>query len=303
MGGSGSPPAVGMTAADAWRVIRGNMWLILTMLCVSLIVGYVANRLLQKYFPRYTASGLVTIHPPTTWNYQTRTQETLGDFAGLAVEQRTQAMLLRSDSLITKVLQNPSSPVRNTKWFHTFEVPVQQPDGSVRPVADLAAAKKALSDSFVAAPIDGTNAVNVSMTASEGRDARDIVLAIVNQHLDQQEQLITDKQFDKQQVLSQVRDTENAHIKDLLDKLHQKTLELSIEGTGRSDKLGTREVELAKLKNERFDLSNKLLSAKTQLDALMAQDRQGAGAGNHRQPGESGSAGSLLPRAGGCMRY
>ncbi|MBV8782494.1 MAG: polysaccharide biosynthesis tyrosine autokinase [Phycisphaerae bacterium] len=265
----------GMTANDAWRVIRSNLWLIAVALGVSVVVGIVADKLLAHYFPRYTATGIVSIHAPTSYNIQTHTQEDLTDWPGLSVEQRTQAMLIHNDSLFTRVLQNPGSPIRTTAWFHSFELPVQQSDGSVRTVLDIAAAKQSLDDSFIATPVDGTNVVNVSMTTRTGRDARDIVLAILNQHLDQQDQLITDREFEKSQVLTQARDAARNHIRELSEKMHAKALELGIEGTGSSDKLNTRRAELDKLISERIDLQNKLLMAKSQLDSAMEQINRG----------------------------
>ena len=271
----GAPVSHGMSANDVWRVIRGNLWLIATMLCVSLIAGYAANRLLERYAPKYTASGVVIIHAPTVYNFQTRTEEQLSDYPGLTVEQRTQAMLLRNDSLFTKVLQNPSSLIRSTKWYHSFESPVRHADGSVSVSFDLPAAKKSLSESFTAAPVDGSNLDSVAMTCADGRDARDIVLAIVNQHLDLQDQLITEREFEKQTMLNQARDNQKTHIGDLLKTLHAKSLELNIEGPGKSDKLMTRQTELERLVNQRIEMQDSLLASKTQLDSLMDQINHG----------------------------
>ena len=261
----------GMTADDIWRVIRANLWLIMTILCASLIIGYVVNRVLERYMPRYSATGMVSIHAPTSYNYQTRMNDPLSDFPGLTVEQRTQSMLIRNDSLFTKVLQNPASPVRNTKWFHSFEVPVAQADGSTRTVLDLAAAKRSLDDSFTTASLDGTNVVTATMTCADGRDARDIVQAIIEAHLESQDQLIVDREFEKSDTLKQVHEAQKTKIKELQDAMHAKALDLNIEGTDRSNKLTTRQNELEKLVDERFLLQNHLANAKTNSDAINEQ--------------------------------
>ena len=53
-----------LSGADVWRVIRGNLWLIVTMVLVMSVLGYVGNEFyLVKYYPRYTASGWVQVQP------------------------------------------------------------------------------------------------------------------------------------------------------------------------------------------------------------------------------------------------
>src|SRR5277367_1402310 len=53
--------ASAMTGADAWRVIRSNLWLIILMLIVSAAAGYGINYWLLRYHPRYTAEGKVLV--------------------------------------------------------------------------------------------------------------------------------------------------------------------------------------------------------------------------------------------------
>ena len=271
----GTAPHIGMTGADVWRVLRANLWLILLTLFASLIIGYVVNRVLEKYSPRYTATGYVKIQAPTSWNFQTRTEEALSNFAGLTVEQRTQAMLIKNDSLFTKVLQSPSSKIRSTGWFQKFVSPQTRPDGTVRSSLDVAAAKKSLNESFVAATVDGSDLDSISMTCANGSDARDIVEAIVNYHLDVQDQLITQRELDKQNLLGQAQEMQKAHIKDLSEKLHTFAGQLNIEGNGKSDKLSARDAELSRLADQRFALQTEQLANGTYLTGLMDQVNRG----------------------------
>ena len=62
--GMGPVAAPKMSGADVWRVIRGNLWLIITMLLVMSVLGYVGNEYyLIKYYPRYTATGWIQVQP------------------------------------------------------------------------------------------------------------------------------------------------------------------------------------------------------------------------------------------------
>src|SRR6185437_15223278 len=50
-----------MTGADVWRVIRANIWLMLTVLVLSGALGYGLNSWLAARHSRYTATGLISV--------------------------------------------------------------------------------------------------------------------------------------------------------------------------------------------------------------------------------------------------
>src|SRR3954466_10047434 len=51
-----------MAAADVWRVIRSNLWLIILMLAVFAGGGYATNRyVLKPYFARYESTALLRV--------------------------------------------------------------------------------------------------------------------------------------------------------------------------------------------------------------------------------------------------
>src|SRR5438045_3749308 len=60
--GSGGSSAPLLTPADAWRIIRSHMWLIISMVVISGVLGFFANKFLATYYPSYTAFGLVRIY-------------------------------------------------------------------------------------------------------------------------------------------------------------------------------------------------------------------------------------------------
>ena len=62
------------------------------------------------------------------------------DTGALSIEQKTQAALLKSDSLLAKVLKNEGSELRNTSWFKKFN-------------GDTAAAKDDFLDNYSVTPL------------------------------------------------------------------------------------------------------------------------------------------------------
>src|ERR1700677_4554211 len=50
-----------MTASDAWRVIRANLWVVIGVIIVSSVFGYALNTWLAAKHPRYTSTGLINV--------------------------------------------------------------------------------------------------------------------------------------------------------------------------------------------------------------------------------------------------
>jgi capsular exopolysaccharide synthesis family protein len=276
-GPNGQGGASSMTPGDVWRVLRGNLWLIFAFLFASAIGGYVANDYLARYHSRYTAHGLVGIQAPTAYNPLTRSNEAMGDWPGLAIEQRTQATLIKNEALFTRVLQNPSSEIRNTSWYHSFEVPVKDPTGTISTVFDSVAAKTSLDESFSAIPFDQTNLIDVSMTYSSPRDARDIVESVVGQHLKSEETALESRETDKEQVLDIDKIRETNKVKELQDAVNQKALDLNIDSSGATNAMhyNARDAELSHLTDQRLTLQTNLLAVKTRLDKANAAQAAG----------------------------
>jgi polysaccharide biosynthesis transport protein len=276
-GPNGQPGASSMTPGDAWRVLRGNLWLIFAFLFSSAIAGYVVNNYLERYHSRYTAHGYVSIQAPTVYDPQTRTNITLGDFPGLGIEQKTQATLIKNEALFTRVLQNPSSEIRNTSWYHSFEVPVKDPTGTISTIFDSVAAKTSLDESFSANPVDQTNLIDVSMTYSNPRDARDIVEAVVGQHLQSEKTELEGRETDQEQVLDIDKIRETNKVKQLQDSLNQKALDLNIDSSGATNTMhyNSRDAELEHLTDQRLQLQTSQMSVKTRLDKANAAQATG----------------------------
>ncbi|HRK32471.1 MAG TPA: hypothetical protein PLD59_15510, partial [Tepidisphaeraceae bacterium] len=94
-----SGPAGGtMTANDVFRVLRANLWLIIFSLILFGILGVVANQLLLKYYPRFTAVGFIRVELPRFMSLE-REESGVPEVGPMGILSKTQAQLLRQSTL------------------------------------------------------------------------------------------------------------------------------------------------------------------------------------------------------------
>src|SRR5215218_9521044 len=109
-GGGGLAAGGGGAAAvpggnDVWRVIRSHIWMILIVTgVIAPLVGFGVNKFLETKYPRYTSAGYIQVQP------QVNPKSVLSgtdpaDPANVALEIRTQAQVLRTDAMFSKMLQ------------------------------------------------------------------------------------------------------------------------------------------------------------------------------------------------------
>ncbi len=176
--------------ADIWRVVRGHVWLILSLLIISGTIGFFVNGYLARHYSRFTARGLVQVIQPENTNPLVQ-QQGLDRYA-LEAEQKTQAQLLRQEALFSSVLSNPDSPIRTTSWW-------------IRNKRDPQLAKKSLQENFSAGIIPETRLISVSMTDSSPEDATAIVREVVDAHLRNQASIDREQEFEKNNSLTTIK--------------------------------------------------------------------------------------------------
>src|SRR4051812_21310118 len=93
VGGTASVAPV-LTPADIWRVIRGNMWLIILTVAVAIGLGIGAYAYLLKNDPKYRSLGQLLVNRPYRINPTNNTSLDSGDDFVLSIEQRTQQQQL-----------------------------------------------------------------------------------------------------------------------------------------------------------------------------------------------------------------
>jgi capsular exopolysaccharide synthesis family protein len=256
-----------MSGADVWRVIRSNMWLIIVLLILSGIAGEGAYRLLMKYFRSYTAIGYVQVNPQMNPDIMVGGYVNQ-DVNALAMDQRTQAALLRTDALFLEVLSDRNADIQKTAWAQSF----RDASGNL----DIYKAKEDLEDDFRADAVPEQKLIAVSMSDADPKSARTIVMDIVNRHLDDQIQQSSLKQQDQVRMLKNLEQTYIRQRDDDRRKRDDRAAQLSLDGMGVSGRLSTRDIELQNLLREASELAHNRDEAAGDLKAATAQVNEGA---------------------------
>lgn len=218
-----------MTASDVWRVFRSNWWLIALMMIAFGVAGFFVNRYLAQKYPKYEASGLVTIQ---TAEESFRTSDDVGVSPQVVeLEQKTQVRGLTQPALMLTVLRD-SEKVRQTDWFKRFET--------------VEAAKEDLMDDFSATPYPQSRLIAVKMVDRSPKDARIIVEEIVGQYIRDQQTAAANRWSDKARELD-----------DQLASYDRESKKIKAELTDQSSKLGSDNIFqlYSALEGKRFELS------------------------------------------------
>jgi capsular exopolysaccharide synthesis family protein len=252
MGGAGST-AGAMTGSDVLRIVRNNVWLILFMLVFSGGAGYGVHVLLAQKFPRFTATGFIQVTPTTVDPLHPRDQNQ--DTGILAVEQKTQAAYLKSETLLTKVLQSQSNEIRSTAWFKKFN-------------GNLAAAKEDFVKNYQVTPVNETRLVRVEFTNSVPKDCYIIVREMVTQHiLDESDRIVVQGQLRSQSLIA-LRTKYRAQYQDIEARLSHLRTQVNAIGGSALTKVNQKEGELEQLRKEESTLDLNLKSSQSQLEQV-----------------------------------
>jgi polysaccharide biosynthesis transport protein len=253
-------PAVGMTGADAWRVIRANLWLIILLLIVSAAAGYGAHRLLLKYHARFTSSGLLEIGTRQWMNLVENQVSDMTD-SRVLVELRTQAQRLQSETLFAAVLRKPDGRIRETAWFRQFE----QPGILTGNATPATRAKEDLLDRFRVSPIPDSKLLSVSMTAATPNDSRVVMEEIVEEFLRQDREAAAEAYDNQIRSLRRISEEFKTDLAAISRQIEQQQAMLSMRGMplGRG-MAGVREIELSAI------MRNRLEAQKDRGEAAMA---------------------------------
>jgi capsular exopolysaccharide synthesis family protein len=268
---AGAPAAATpLSGADVMRIIRVNLWLIIILGILGAAAGFFAHTLWVKYWPWYTATGLLqvrTVFPKASLGNQP--DKELTDPRVIAV-LKTQAQLLQTDALFSRVLQK-EGPLRETDWFKRYVSGGVAGAGKVDP----SAAKEYLKDYFRAVPPTESELLTIYFTWYNPRDCKVIMEEIVNEHLEQQRQLADNLLAEQTKGLNVMNQSYNR----LIDVLQRHVVDLR-SGLGKSgmDPIGRFSVMEAKLKaliETELKLSSNHNEAKAAFERASAQNKDG----------------------------
>ena len=260
----GAAPAAGMTANDAWRVIRANAWLIILFLIVSGVAGYFINSYLAAHHPKFTATGYLEVQPLVNID-PTRGDLGTADVNVTALEQKTQVAALQSEGLLSQVLQNESSELRKTQWYTTYS----------RGGSDNSIVKEEFADAFRATAIPETRYVKVEFTGAVPKDCQTIVREICEQHITNEQQGVMEhgrEQSVQLERLKAIYQSQETNFNANMDMLRNQIAGAGGEVGGR---IGFREFELQRLSESLNKAENELQSATGQLTSIQESLKKG----------------------------
>ena len=259
-GGGGSTPgtagagSAAMSGGDVLRVLRNNIWLILFMLAFSAGAGYLANEFLAKKYPHFTTAGYISVQPNTVDPLLRKTND-VGDPAVITLEQKTQAALLRSDTLLTKILQKDSSETRKTTWFKKFN-------------GNIALAKEDFLDNYNVTSITDTRLVKIEFTSAVPGDCQTIVKEIGSLHIaDEAERIFLQGQQQSQQ-LSQLRSKYYSQYQEVDSRLFSLRTKVNNQGGQVLSRMSMKENQLEKLRTEQSKIEIEFRGVKSQLESV-----------------------------------
>lgn len=268
--------ATGLSTADIIRVLRSNLWLIIISVLVFGGLGVAANWYLGKYYPKYTARGWVQVSVPTVFDPM-NTLNRYGSDSTIAYEQRTQVALLRSDGLWSAVLAQPDNKIRQTEWFRSFVTKQVNADGSVSERPDIPAAKESLERNFSVSPVTDSKLISVEMSTANPQDARDIVEAIVNEHLDNQKRVHADRNANERTLRQNMLRTYQSRLRDVQSALNDAATKVGAEGSGPGlgGRLSVTEMQLSQLLSRQLEVEAERTSAENFLQTMQTSIANG----------------------------
>jgi capsular exopolysaccharide synthesis family protein len=269
-------PGAALTTSDVIRVLRSNLWLIILSVIVFGGLGVAANWYLGKYYPKYTARGWVQVSVPAVFDPM-GTLRNSGTDTTIAYEQRTQVALLRSDGLWSAVLAQPDNKIRQTDWFRGFIVKQVNADGSVSERPDIPAAKESLERNFSVSPVTDSKLIVVEMSTAKPQDARDIVEAIVNEHLENQKRTSNDRNSNERTLRQNMLRTYQGRLREVQNSLNEAAVKVGAEGSGPTlgGRLSVTEMQLSQLLSRLLEVEAERTSAETFLQMMQSSIANG----------------------------
>lgn len=214
------PPSGGISGADAWRIIRANLWLIIGVVIVSAIAGFFTNMWLLKNYARYTSTALIEVRLPSelpkldgqgqTLNFEPSPQS-------IELEQQNQASMLTNKYFLNKILETPDSPIRQTEWFKHWGTHIDD-------------AKEDLQDKLEVTPRTNTRLISVAFPCPSARDSQTIVRTIAEEHIKERRDKVYNLQLQKSDDLNRLLSSYQEQLNSIHSRINQLATELAAYG-------------------------------------------------------------------------
>jgi len=206
-----------LSGADAWRVVRSNLWLIIGTLVIAAIVGFLANMWLLAKHARYTSTGLINVRAMADLPRSPFDPALDPNPTTLEIEQQTTAKRLTHESLLSTVLSKDDSPIRETEWFKQFTA-----TKNGQRIIDTQAAKQDLLEHLDVIPQPTSRLIEVRMTYSVPKDCKTIIEEICNQYINDEktrQTAVLNERFETLTRLAENDETKLSELRKRLDSL------------------------------------------------------------------------------------
>ncbi|MGD0540700.1 MAG: polysaccharide biosynthesis tyrosine autokinase, partial [Tepidisphaeraceae bacterium] len=226
--------------------------------------GYGINYWLNKYHPHFTAEGTVVVLDPS--------EDTIFPTQGLyrppavpgslPLEIRRHATMLKNRSLLTQVLENANSEVRNTAWYNRWATPEER--------------KQNLMEELEVTSSPDSKLILVSMTDNDPKSAQVIVKSLVDQYIKNQDERNQDRQYTQHQNLEQQEIAEEGKLKLVNGDISDIQSELNSDGvTGTMNKISAKDLELEQLLKDVQELKLTEQTSEGQYQVMISQINSG----------------------------
>jgi succinoglycan biosynthesis transport protein ExoP len=243
----GNAPGFQMSAADVWRVIRANLWLIILFVIIGGVSGYFLNGYLEAHDSTWTAYGKVQLVSPESFD-PTHPAAQL-DGSNLLIKQNTEVQRLLSENVLDEILKESDNPIRSTNFW------------KVTCGGDPEKAHQLFAKNLTVSPILDSTLIKVSVQAHDRADCAVLVQALVDRTIADEKQA-NRIQNDADHAL--LLDRENSCERDLRTKSAQvKDLEeqLARQGEDARGGLSTPAMELSRQVEKEIDLKSEKQAA------------------------------------------
>ncbi|MBK8914277.1 MAG: polysaccharide biosynthesis tyrosine autokinase [Phycisphaerales bacterium] len=162
----GAAAATGLGPADLLRIIKQHKILIAVSFTLFFSMAVAATFVTLRYFPAYTATGLIQVNPPPM--DPMKSFVAIGRPDELRALLETEARKIKRANLLAKVLEQPE--VVATDFYRWYEGRIE------KRLDDL--------ERYVSAsPHPDTQLIRVSISLRNGKDAADIVNTLMRQYV------------------------------------------------------------------------------------------------------------------------
>jgi capsular exopolysaccharide synthesis family protein len=247
-------PAIQMSGADVWRVLRANLWLIILFVTIGAVGGYFINGYLELHYSTWTAEGRVRLVAPESLD---PTHPAAGfDGNTLLIMQNTEVQRLRSETVLDNILKESDNPIRQTNWW------------KVVCGGDPQKAHQLFSKNLIVQAIPDTQLITVRVAANDQNDCTVLVQALVDRTIADEKQINRNKtDAEHAQLLERKTSyerelrTKSAEVKDLADQLAR-------QGQGDRGQFSTPAMELNVQVSKQIELQSQKLSIESALNSF-----------------------------------